>query len=122
LVKDVLVKNNVTTLLHPPYSPDISSPDFHLFPGLKSTLNEQRCFEATDIKNATEELKRLSQNGFQECFQRFYSRWQKCIFAQVGHVEGNAAENIVFFCFSEIMGFREHLEATAYVVLLYPPC
>jgi hypothetical protein len=34
---------------------------------------------ATDIiKNATEELKRLSQNDFQECFQHIYSRWRKC--------------------------------------------
>jgi hypothetical protein len=42
-----------------------------------------RCFcDATDfIKNATKELKRLSENGFQECFPHLYSLWQKCIFA-----------------------------------------
>jgi len=27
------------------------------------------------IKNATEELKRISQNGFQVCFQHLYDRW-----------------------------------------------
>jgi hypothetical protein len=33
---------------------------------------------ATDIiKNAAEKLKKLSQNGFQECFQHLYSRWRK---------------------------------------------
>jgi len=29
----------------------------------------------------------LSQNGFQECFQHLYSRWQKCIFAQGDYFE-----------------------------------
>jgi len=39
--------------------------------------------------NATEELKRLPQNGFQECFQHLYSRWQKFIVAQGEYFEGN---------------------------------
>jgi len=30
------------------------------------------------IRNATEELKRISQNGFQECFQDVRSRWLMC--------------------------------------------
>jgi hypothetical protein len=44
---------------------------------------ERRGFcDATDItKNATEEPKRLSRNGLQECFQHVYSRCQKCIVA-----------------------------------------
>jgi len=32
LVKDFLAKNNVTTLEHPPYSPDLIRADFYLFP------------------------------------------------------------------------------------------
>jgi transposase len=32
LVKDFLAKNNVTTLEHPPYSPDFSPADFYPFP------------------------------------------------------------------------------------------
>jgi transposase len=32
LVKDFLAKNNVTTLEHPPYSPDLIPADFYLFP------------------------------------------------------------------------------------------
>jgi len=38
LVKDFLAKNNVTTLEHPPYSPDLAAADFYLFPGMKSAL------------------------------------------------------------------------------------
>jgi hypothetical protein len=38
LVKDFLAKNNVTTLKHTPYLPDLSSADFYTFPRLKSAL------------------------------------------------------------------------------------
>jgi hypothetical protein len=56
---------------------------------MKSALRGWRFCDATDvIKNAAEELKRLSQNGFQECFQHLYSRWQKCIGAQGDYFEG----------------------------------
>jgi len=43
---------------------------------------ERRYFYAIDIiKNATEKLKRLSQNGFQESFQHLCSHWHKYIVA-----------------------------------------
>jgi hypothetical protein len=48
-------------------------------------------FYATDIKNTTEELKRLSQNVYQGCFENLYSRWQKCIVAQGEYCDGNVA-------------------------------
>jgi hypothetical protein len=32
LVKDFLATNNVTTLEHPPYSPDLAEADFYLIP------------------------------------------------------------------------------------------
>jgi hypothetical protein len=65
LVKDFLAKNILTTLQHPPYSPKPASADFYLFPRITSALKERRFFDACDvIKNATERMKRLSQNGF----------------------------------------------------------
>jgi len=61
LVKDFLANNNVTTTEHPPYSPDLSSADFYLFPRLKSPLKGRRFCNGTDIiQNATKELKSLS--------------------------------------------------------------
>jgi hypothetical protein len=76
LVKDFVGKNNVTTLEHPPYPPDLPAVDFYLFSGLKSAMKGRRFCDATDIiKNATEGLKRLSQNGFQKCLQHLHSRW-----------------------------------------------
>jgi transposase len=75
LVKGFLAKNNVTTLNHSPYSPDLTQADYYRFPPLKSALKGRLFGDVTDIiKNATEELKRLSQNGAQECFQHFYRR------------------------------------------------
>jgi len=83
LVKYVLAKNNVTTLDHPPYAPDLVTPDCYLFPRLKSALNGRRSFAATHvITNTTEELKSLLRNGFQECLRHIYSRWQKFIISQ----------------------------------------
>jgi len=67
LVKNFLTKNNVTTLEHSPYSPDLSSADVYLFSRLNSSLKGRRFCDAADIiKNEKEELKRLSQNGFQD--------------------------------------------------------
>jgi hypothetical protein len=74
LVKDFLPKNDVTTLKHLPYSPELAAADFSVFPRMKSALKGRRFCDATDvIKNVTEGLKRLSQIGFQECFQHIYS-------------------------------------------------
>ena len=72
----------MTVLEHPPYYPDLAPTDFYLFPQLKSALKGWGCCDTTDIKNATEKLKRLSQNGFQECFQHLCSQWQKCVIEQ----------------------------------------
>jgi hypothetical protein len=64
--------------------------DFYLLPQLISALNVRFFCGATDtMKNATEELKRVSQNGFQECFQHLYSRWQKCMVSQWDSFEVN---------------------------------
>jgi hypothetical protein len=92
LVKDFLVKHNVTTLEHSSCFPDLTPADFCLFRRVKSTLKGLHSCNATVvIKNATKQLKILSQNGSQECFQHLYSRWLKGMFAQGDYFEGNVA-------------------------------
>ena len=72
--------DNLTTLEHYPYSPDLAATDFCLFPSLKLTLTGRRVCNNTDIiKNALEELKRFSKIVFPKFFQHFYSRWQNSI-------------------------------------------
>ena len=71
-----LVKDNMTTLQHPQYPSDLAEAHFYWFPLLKSALKRRHsCYTADNLKNATGELKRLSQNGFKKCFQQLYSRW-----------------------------------------------
>jgi hypothetical protein len=69
VVNDLLAKNSVTTLEHPPYSLDLAPAAFYLFSRMKSALKGRRFCDTTDIMmNMTEEPKKLLQNGFQECF------------------------------------------------------
>jgi hypothetical protein len=87
-----LAKNIVTTQEHPPYSPDLASTDFYLFPRLKSTLKGRSLCNAIDIiTNETGELKRLAQIDFQKCFQHLYMLWRKYAVAKVDYFEENAA-------------------------------
>jgi len=80
LVKDFLAKNNVTTLEHSPYFPDLVPVDFYLFSRIKSISKGQNFSDATEIiKNVTEELRKLAQNGFRLYFRYPSSRCQKYI-------------------------------------------
>ncbi|GBO33455.1 Histone-lysine N-methyltransferase SETMAR [Araneus ventricosus] len=89
IVKKYLARHSITTLEHPPYSPDLAPPDFYLFPRLKMKLKGHR-FEDSDevIENATKHMKDLSNNGFQECFEQLYERWKKCVDAGGNYFEG----------------------------------
>jgi transposase len=87
LAKDFLRKNKVITLEIPPYFSDLAAAYFCLFTRLISALKGRRFCDAVIIKNATKELKRLLQNGFQKCFQQIYNRWQKLIVAQGNYFE-----------------------------------
>ncbi|KAJ4442071.1 hypothetical protein ANN_11937 [Periplaneta americana] len=91
IVKNFLARHNITALDHPPYSPDLSPPDYFLFPRLKSHLKGRRFNAEEVIANATRALRRVSQNGFQACFQELYALAKVC-FAEGNYFEGNAVE------------------------------
>ena len=87
LIKDFLAKDNVTTI------ENLVPADIYLFLGFKS-LNGQRFCDVTDIiKNATGELKRLSQNYFHKYLRHLYSSWQNYIVVQGHYFGGNVALN-----------------------------
>ncbi|KAJ4452247.1 hypothetical protein ANN_03765 [Periplaneta americana] len=77
IVKNFLARHNITALDHPPYSPDLSPPDYFLFPRLKSHLKGRRFNAEEVIANATRALRRVSQNGFQASFQELYTLHNK---------------------------------------------
>ncbi|GBM54149.1 hypothetical protein AVEN_67258-1 [Araneus ventricosus] len=87
--KKYLARHSVTTLEHPPYSSDLAPADFYLFPRLKMKLKGNGFVDSDEvIKNATKQLKDLSKNGFQECFEQLYERWKKCVNAGGKYFEG----------------------------------
>jgi hypothetical protein len=59
----------VTTLYHPPYSPELCPPDYFLFPKSKIKLKDFHFADDVEIQGAvTEELKKVQQEEF---FGRF---------------------------------------------------
>ena len=49
-VRQFLMKNGMTTALHPPHSPDLSPCDFYLFPRMKRGLKEKRFQYVEDVR------------------------------------------------------------------------
>lgn len=68
------------TLPHPPYSPDLSPPDYHFFKCLDSFLSEKRFANQTDVENAFKEfVESRNSEFFQTGINKLVSRWQKCV-------------------------------------------
>ena len=72
---------NFTTLFHPPYSPDLSPPDYFLFPELKMKLKGLHFAHVTEIREAvTDELNKVQKEEFSAAFQKLYDRAKACIY------------------------------------------
>jgi hypothetical protein len=76
ITREFLAHKSIITLPHPPYSPDLASCDFFLFPKMKLLLKGRRF-------DRVEEIQRESQNilgtpreqDFQHAFQQWQRRW-----------------------------------------------
>ena len=74
-----LAQRNITILKHPPYSFDLASCDFFLFPKIKCVMKGTHFSDIDYIKMAaTTELKKIPENAFQECFESWKRRIHKC--------------------------------------------
>ena len=89
-VRQFLMKNGMTTALHPPYSPDLAPCDFFLFPRMKRGL-KGKCFQNVEevSEKMTEALKAITLQEFQNCFEQWKKRWDKCIDSQGQYFEGD---------------------------------
>jgi histone-lysine N-methyltransferase SETMAR len=79
---------NVTTLYHPPYSPDLSLPDYFLFPKLKMKLKGLHFADVAEIQEAlTDELKKVQKEELSAAFQKMYDRTKACICTHGAYLE-----------------------------------
>jgi len=84
-----LVKNKSAVIPHPPYSPDLASCDFFLFPKMKLKLKGRRFDTIEEIQAETQEvLDTLTEKDFQEAFQK-WRRWDRCLHAGGNYFEGD---------------------------------
>jgi len=68
-VRELLAKNSITKMDHPPYSPDLAPYDFWLFPKLKNALKRQRFADLSDIqRNVKMLLRDIPGNVFSRLF------------------------------------------------------
>jgi len=78
----------MTVIPHPTYSPDLAPCDLFLFPKMKLKLKGRR-FDTIEETQAESQrlLDTLIEKDFQEAFQKWRRRWNRCL-----HVEGNYFE------------------------------
>ena len=83
--------NNVTVVPHPPYSLNLAPTDFFLFPKLKMKLKGRRFQTMEEIKAESQAvLNTLRENDFQECFNNWQRRWDRCQASEGDNFESDA--------------------------------
>jgi len=91
VTREFLTKNNVTTVPHPAYSPDLAPCDFYVFPKMKLRLKGRRFVSIEEIRAESQQvLSTLTPEDFSECFQKWQNRWDRCIQAQGDYFEGDS--------------------------------
>jgi len=88
--EEFLATKQITVLEYPAYSPDLGPNDFFLFPKIKEILKGRRFDDSDDIRsNTTAALKAIPQNQFQNCFEGWTRRWNRCIASQGEYFKGD---------------------------------
>jgi len=83
-----LTQKKVTTLYHLPYSPNVSPPDYFLFPKLKMNLKGLQFVDVAEAQKAvTDELKGVQKEEFLAAFQKLYNCTKACIYANGAYFE-----------------------------------
>ena len=86
LVTGYFSKMGIKIVPHPPYSQDLASRDFWLFPKLRGCRYET----IEDMKEAvTKVIDTLTQEDFHGAFHKLLERYNKCIAARGDYFKGN---------------------------------
>jgi len=89
LTQQFLVKNKISVIPQLPYSPDLAPCDFFLFPKMKLKL-KGRQFDIEDIQAESQRvLDTLKEKDFQEAFQKWRRRWDRCLRVGGNYFEGD---------------------------------
>jgi len=92
LIRSYPAKRQTSVVPHPPYSPDLAPEDFFLFPKLKTTLKGCRFPTIQEIQeNAIREMRAITESAFQEAFQQWKKRWERCNSSRGDYFEGDSA-------------------------------
>jgi transposase len=80
ILGEFLTKNNMTSVPHPAYSPDLAPCNFYVFSKMKPRLNGRRFVSIEEIQAESQQvLNMLTPEEFNECFQKWQNRWDRCI-------------------------------------------
>jgi hypothetical protein len=89
LIREFLTKHEAT-VVPPPYSPDLASAEFFLFPKLKPSLKGSRFQMVEEIEeNSLRDLHIIPQNMFQDVLQNWKKYWERCIKSGGEYFEGD---------------------------------
>ena len=75
-------------LPHPAYSPDLSPPDFNLFPKLKEPMRGKRYATLEDLSVAVKAQIRSLNNEGLEGIEKLPQRWESVIRSKGDYIEG----------------------------------
>ena len=90
LIHEFFTKHETTVVPQAPYSPDVAPADFFLFPKRKSSLKGRRFQTVEKIEeNSIRDLRAVPQNTFQDAFQEWKKRWERCIKSGGEYFEGD---------------------------------
>jgi len=71
VVREFLTNNNMTTVPHSAYSPDLVPCDFYMFPKLKLRVKEQRFVSIEEIQAQSQQVLNMQTPAdFNDCFQK----------------------------------------------------
>jgi hypothetical protein len=84
-----LVEGSISVVPHPPYLLNLSPCDFFLFPWLKNHLKVRHLGTLDNIqKSVTEELKGITAEAFEHCYEECKHCLCRCLAAQGNCFEG----------------------------------
>jgi hypothetical protein len=79
---------------HPPYSPNLASCDFALFPTLKMKQKGRHFETVSDIQRVSQAvLNSIKENDFHCVLEAWKKRWDHCIHSQGDYFEGDGTQN-----------------------------